>query len=142
MARPAEGSDSRGVPVRPARGAEQFHERIAELTRNREMVRALKAINARIHYVRWLDMKRRYTQQDHLRIVKALRARDAAKTAGVARDQSVGSEERVGRGGGIRRTGVGRRRDAAAARGPRAGKPMGCLNISVERRITIRNATA
>jgi DNA-binding GntR family transcriptional regulator len=58
---------------------EQFHERVAELTRNREMVRALKAINARIHFVRWLDMKRRYTQQDHLHIVKALRARDAAK---------------------------------------------------------------
>jgi DNA-binding GntR family transcriptional regulator len=60
---------------------EQFHERIAELTRNREMVRALKAINARIHFVRWLDMKRRYTQQDHLRIVRALRARDASKAA-------------------------------------------------------------
>jgi|SRR5882672_1065265 len=60
---------------------EQFHERIAELTRNREMVRALKAINSRIHFVRWLDMKRRYTQQDHLRIVRALRVRDASKAA-------------------------------------------------------------
>ncbi len=58
---------------------EQFHERIAELTRNLEMVHALKAINARIHFVRWLDMKRRYTQQDHLRIVRALRAREVAK---------------------------------------------------------------
>ena len=57
---------------------ERFHERIAELTRNREMVSALKAINARIHFVRWLDMKRRYTQQDHLKIVRALRARDVA----------------------------------------------------------------
>jgi DNA-binding GntR family transcriptional regulator len=57
---------------------EQFHERIAELTRNLEMVHALKAINARIHFVRWLDMKRRYTQQDHLRIVRALRAREVA----------------------------------------------------------------
>ncbi len=60
---------------------EQFHERIAELTRNREMVRELKAINARINFVRWLDMKRRYTQQDHLRIVRALRTRDASKAA-------------------------------------------------------------
>jgi DNA-binding GntR family transcriptional regulator len=57
---------------------EQFHERIAELTRNPEMVHSLKAINARIHFVRWLDMKRHYTQQDHLRIVRALRARDVA----------------------------------------------------------------
>jgi DNA-binding GntR family transcriptional regulator len=58
---------------------EQFHERVSELTRNHEMVRLLKAINARIHYVRWLDMQRRYTQQDHLRIVKALKARDPVK---------------------------------------------------------------
>ncbi|MCC7485217.1 MAG: GntR family transcriptional regulator [Burkholderiales bacterium] len=65
---------------------EAFHERVAELTRNREMVRALKAINARIHFVRWLDMKRRYTQQDHLRIVRALRARDAARAAGLVEE--------------------------------------------------------
>jgi DNA-binding GntR family transcriptional regulator len=58
---------------------EQFHERVAQLTRNDEMVRLLKAINARIHFVRWLDMHRRDTQQDHLRITKALKARDAAK---------------------------------------------------------------
>ena len=60
---------------------EQFHERLAELTRNPEMVGALKAINARIHFVRWLDMKQRYTQQDHLRIVRALKRRDAARAA-------------------------------------------------------------
>jgi DNA-binding GntR family transcriptional regulator len=65
---------------------EQFHERIAELTRNQEMVRALKAINARIHFVRWLDMKRRYTQQDHLRIVRALRARDASKAVSLVEE--------------------------------------------------------
>ena len=59
---------------------EQFHERVAQLTRNGEMLRALKSINARIHYFRWIDMqngRRRYTQQEHLRIVKALKARDA-----------------------------------------------------------------
>ena len=58
---------------------EQFHERVAELTRNGEMVRALKSINARIHYFRWIDMqngRRRYTQHEHLRIVKALKGRD------------------------------------------------------------------
>jgi DNA-binding GntR family transcriptional regulator len=60
---------------------EQFHERLARLTRNEEIVRALKSINARIHYFRWIDMqngRRRYTQQEHLKIVKALKARDAA----------------------------------------------------------------
>jgi DNA-binding GntR family transcriptional regulator len=56
---------------------EQFHERLATLTRNHEMVRSLQAINARIQYVRWLDMQQRQTQEDHLRIVAALRARDA-----------------------------------------------------------------
>ncbi|MCW5603998.1 MAG: GntR family transcriptional regulator [Burkholderiales bacterium] len=63
---------------------EQFHERVAGLTRNQEMVRSLKAINARIHYVRWIDMRegrRQHTQQEHLRIVKALRERDARKAA-------------------------------------------------------------
>ena len=60
---------------------EQFHERVARLTRNEEMVRALASINARIHYFRWIDMRngrRRHTQQEHLRIVKALQSRDAA----------------------------------------------------------------
>jgi DNA-binding GntR family transcriptional regulator len=59
---------------------EQFHERLAQLTRNQEMVRAVKSINARIHYFRWIDMqngRRRHTQQEHLRIVKALKERDA-----------------------------------------------------------------
>ena len=63
---------------------EQFHERIALLTRNQEMVRTLRAINARVHYVRWIDMRagrRRHTQQEHLRIVKALRDRDAARAS-------------------------------------------------------------
>ncbi|MGH8618657.1 MAG: GntR family transcriptional regulator [Burkholderiales bacterium] len=62
---------------------EQFHERVAALTRNQEMVRTLRAINARIHYVRWIDMRdqRKYTQQEHLRIVKAMKARDAEKAA-------------------------------------------------------------
>ena len=60
---------------------EQFHERVAQLTRNQEMVLAVKSINARIHYFRWIDMRngrRRHTQQEHLRIVKALKERDAA----------------------------------------------------------------
>lgn len=63
---------------------EQFHERIARLTRNEEMVRAVKSINARIHYFRWIDMqngRRRHTQQEHLRIVKALKERDARTAA-------------------------------------------------------------
>lgn len=65
---------------------EEFHERVAALTRNEEMLRMLKSINARIHYFRWIDMqngRRRYTQQEHLRIVKALKARDAGAVTGL-----------------------------------------------------------
>ena len=62
---------------------EEFHERVSRLTRNHEMAHLLKAINARIHYVRWLDMQKHHTQQDHLRIVRALKARDAVKAAGL-----------------------------------------------------------
>ena len=68
---------------------EQFHERVAALTRNEEMLRAVKSINARIHYFRWIDMqngRRRHTQQEHLRIVKALKARDAAAVTALMTD--------------------------------------------------------
>jgi DNA-binding GntR family transcriptional regulator len=58
---------------------EEFHMRIAALTRNAEYQRALENVNARIHYVRWLDvMKRRLdTQDEHTAIVHALKARKA-----------------------------------------------------------------
>jgi DNA-binding GntR family transcriptional regulator len=58
---------------------EQFHEKIMALSRNMEMSRTLKNINARIKYFRWVDMdsKREGTQQEHRAIVQALVARDA-----------------------------------------------------------------
>ena len=58
---------------------EQFHEKIMTLSRNMEMSRTLKNINARIKYFRWVDMdsKREGTQQEHRAIVQALVARDA-----------------------------------------------------------------
>ncbi|AEI83136.1 transcriptional regulator GntR family (plasmid) [Cupriavidus necator N-1] len=58
---------------------EAFHMRLAHLTRNDEFVRALSNVNARIHYVRWIDMRngrRPYTQAEHMQIVQALKARD------------------------------------------------------------------
>ena len=77
---------------------EQFHERVAQLTRNGEMVRAVKSINARIHYFRWIDMqngKRRHTQQEHLRIVKALKDRDAPAAANLIDDHISGRLDRI-----------------------------------------------
>lgn len=60
---------------------EQFHMSLAGLTGNEEFVRNLESVNARIHFVRWIDMqqgRRTHTQAEHLRIVHALRARDDA----------------------------------------------------------------
>jgi DNA-binding GntR family transcriptional regulator len=65
---------------------EEFHERLARLTRNEEMLRSIKSINARIHYFRWIAMqngRRRYTQQEHMRIVKSLKDRDVAAAVGL-----------------------------------------------------------
>jgi DNA-binding GntR family transcriptional regulator len=60
---------------------EHFHVSLARLTGNEEFVRSLESVNARIHFVRWIDMRqgrRGHTQAEHLRIVHALRARDDA----------------------------------------------------------------
>lgn len=58
---------------------EGFHLRIAEMAGNAELRRMLAHLNERIRFVRWLDMEkvgRDSTQREHLRILKALKARD------------------------------------------------------------------
>lgn len=58
---------------------EQFHMSLARLTRNDEYIKALLNVNARIRYVRWIDMRdgrRPYTQSEHSAIVAAIKARD------------------------------------------------------------------
>jgi DNA-binding GntR family transcriptional regulator len=67
---------------------ERFHESIAALTHNEEFAHNLRNINGRIHFVRWIDMqqgRRSHTQSEHIRIVAALRARDADKAADLLR---------------------------------------------------------
>ena len=56
---------------------ERFHEMLIKLTGNMQMLDALKKINARIQFVRWLDMteRRPETQSQHKLIVAALRKR-------------------------------------------------------------------
>jgi DNA-binding GntR family transcriptional regulator len=59
---------------------EEFHERVALATHNDEFVRSVRGINARIHFVRWIDMqsgRRVHTQNEHLQIIQALKKRDA-----------------------------------------------------------------
>jgi DNA-binding GntR family transcriptional regulator len=57
---------------------EVFHEGVVSLTGNIEMLKTLKNINARIRFVRWIDMqgRRDFTQSEHLAILQALRERD------------------------------------------------------------------
>ena len=59
---------------------EAFHERLAALSGNEELARTLKSINARIHFVRWMDLEREerraLTYSEHNDLLAALRRRD------------------------------------------------------------------
>lgn len=59
---------------------EGFHERLIALSGNSEMLRILRNVNARIRFVRWVDMEARrvFTQREHREILEAVRARDQA----------------------------------------------------------------
>ena len=59
---------------------EQFHQGLVRLSGNREMLRSLDQINARIRFVRWIDMRGRrdVTQGEHRAVLDAVVARDAA----------------------------------------------------------------
>lgn len=61
---------------------EQFHEMLMRLTGNVQMLNSLRNINARIQFVRWLDMteRRAETQSQHAHIVAALRKRDLSES--------------------------------------------------------------
>ena len=58
---------------------EQFHMRLAELSRNGELVRMLRNVSERIRYIRWIQLseRRSRTHAEHIRILDALAARDA-----------------------------------------------------------------
>jgi DNA-binding GntR family transcriptional regulator len=61
---------------------EEFHLRIARLTGNPEFERALEAVNSRIHFVRWIDLRQRGTSvAGHARLAGLLRTRDAERCA-------------------------------------------------------------
>lgn len=76
---------SRGVPESASvmdlvRLDEEFHERIAVLSGNAELLRILQNINARIRFCRWIDMengRRAKTQNEHAHVLDLLVARDA-----------------------------------------------------------------
>ncbi|MAY85547.1 MAG: GntR family transcriptional regulator [Pseudooceanicola sp.] len=71
-------------PVELVRLDEEFHVRLTRLAGNAEMVRMLENMNARIHYVRLIDLKSlcehsgadTVTTDPHRRILDAIKARD------------------------------------------------------------------
>jgi DNA-binding GntR family transcriptional regulator len=74
---------------------EGFHERVMALTGNKEMLRILKNIHARIRFVRWVDMEglrnvaegeQRAILSEHRAILEAIKARDAVRGATLVND--------------------------------------------------------
>ena len=58
---------------------ETFHERLMAMSDNAEMLRVLRNVNARIRFVRWIDMdsiNRSNTQAEHRAVLHALKGRD------------------------------------------------------------------
>lgn len=58
---------------------EAFHERLMAMSGNTEMLRVLRNVNARIRFVRWIDMdrgNRSNTQAEHRAVLLGLKARD------------------------------------------------------------------
>jgi DNA-binding GntR family transcriptional regulator len=61
---------------------EHFHEGLVRMAGNAEMLRVLQNVNARIRFVRWIDIEgcdRSLSQQTHRDILLGLKARDAAR---------------------------------------------------------------
>ncbi|MDO9712656.1 GntR family transcriptional regulator [Paracraurococcus lichenis] len=69
-----------GKSLEALRHDEEFHLRIARMTHNAEFVRLLEGINSRIHFVRWIDMRRheKLDMAAHIRFAQLLRKRDIA----------------------------------------------------------------
>ena len=61
---------------------ETFHERLLSMSNNAEMLRVLRNVNARIRFVRWIDMdriNRTKTQAEHRAVLLGVKARDETK---------------------------------------------------------------
>ena len=61
---------------------ETFHERLLAMSNNAEMLSVLRNVNARIRFVRWIDMdriNRTKTQAEHRAVLLGVKARDEAK---------------------------------------------------------------
>lgn len=65
---------------------ETFHERLMALSGNAEMLHVLRSVNARIRFVRWIDMAqadRPASQREHRAVIDAVGARDGETAVAV-----------------------------------------------------------
>ncbi len=76
---------------------EVFHERVMAMTGNDEMLKALKNINVRIRFVRWIDMKnrRQSTQGEHYKILDSIRDGDAVRASALMSEHIVHRREEI-----------------------------------------------
>lgn len=77
---------------------EGFHLRIAAMAKNTELKRMLISLNERLRFVRWIDMEnvgRDSTQQEHLKIVEALVARDVDRAQDILNSHISMRRERI-----------------------------------------------
>lgn len=79
--------DEDAQALRLLRLDEQFHERLAALSGNDEFIRAIRGINERVRFLRWIDMqdRRTGTQSEHLAIIRHLISRDGAAAGALMR---------------------------------------------------------
>lgn len=76
---------------------EQFHERIAEMAGNSELLRVIQNINARIRFVRCIDMERRIEDVscEHNQLVKLLQERDHSGCEALMRKHVSQRQEQI-----------------------------------------------
>ena len=77
---------------------EEFHERMASLSGNLEMQRTLRTVNARIRFIRWVNMengRRRLTQGEHGDILEAVARRDADQAKALLQAHIDGRLEQI-----------------------------------------------
>ena len=74
---------------------EFFHMKIAELAKNKELLRILDNLNARMRFVRTIDLEERrvVTPQNHMDIMQAIIARDIEKAVAAMQSHIVRSSE-------------------------------------------------
>jgi DNA-binding GntR family transcriptional regulator len=76
---------------------ERFHVMLADLTDNSEITDALKNVNDRMRFVRWvnLESRREFALTYQLALVHALRARDLARAEKLTRDHVSLTPEQI-----------------------------------------------